>query len=182
MKLLIVEQTTDPSDYATIPIAFDVRERLDLAAVRVAQPLPTPCRTIPIARPFTKDYDAIAGNRPADWSSHDDCGPWRCVTAIADDVTVGRAAFAVRDGEATLWDIRVAPDFRGRGIGSELLAVVEGFARPAGARRVIAETQDINVPACRFYARHGYVIRTIQPLAYPELPDEVCLVWRKVLS
>jgi hypothetical protein len=39
------------------------------------------------------------------------------------------------------------------------------------------ETQNINVPACRFYARQGCVLGAIHPDAYPDLPDEVQLLW-----
>ena len=44
------------------------------------------------------------------------------------------------------------------------------------------ETQNINVSACRFYARQGCVLSAVNRFAYPELPDEVQLIWRKDLS
>jgi len=34
------------------------------------------------------------------------------------------------------------------------------------------ETQNINVPACRFYAKQGCVLRAVHPHAYSEFPDE----------
>jgi hypothetical protein len=39
------------------------------------------------------------------------------------------------------------------------------------------ETQNINVPACRFYAAQGCELRGIHPNTYPELPHEVQLLW-----
>ena len=44
------------------------------------------------------------------------------------------------------------------------------------------ETQNVNVPACRFYARQGCVLGAINRFAYPDLPDEVQLLWYKTLS
>jgi hypothetical protein len=43
------------------------------------------------------------------------------------------------------------------------------------------ETQDINVPACRFYAKHGFALRAADCFAYPTLPDETMLLWYKDL-
>jgi hypothetical protein len=43
------------------------------------------------------------------------------------------------------------------------------------------ETQNINVPACRFYAKHGFILGAVNRFAYPELPDEVELIWCKEL-
>jgi hypothetical protein len=44
-----------------------------------------------------------------------------------------------------------------------------------------AETQNINVPACRLYAKHGFVLGVINRYAYAALPDEVELIWCKEL-
>jgi hypothetical protein len=46
---------------------------------------------------------------------------------------------------------------------------------------MLVETQDINVPACRFYAAAGYVLVRVEPQAYPTLPDETRLIWQKQL-
>jgi hypothetical protein len=44
------------------------------------------------------------------------------------------------------------------------------------------ETQNINVVACRFYARQGCALRTVNHMAYAEFPNEVQLLWYKDLS
>jgi ribosomal protein S18 acetylase RimI-like enzyme len=83
---------------------------------------------------------------------------------------------------ALLWDIRVASNARGRGVGSALLAEVERWSMTRGARWLEVETQDINVPACRFYERHGFVLRSVNRDAYPGLPGEAQLLWYKELG
>ena len=43
------------------------------------------------------------------------------------------------------------------------------------------ETQQINVAACAFYSAQGGVLTRVEPFAYPELPNEIRLVWQKVI-
>jgi GNAT superfamily N-acetyltransferase len=60
-----------------------------------------------------------------------------------------------------------------------LIEAAEAAARNAGCRSLEIETQDINVPACRLYARCGYVLSAVTTDAYPEAPNEARLLWRK---
>jgi ribosomal protein S18 acetylase RimI-like enzyme len=80
-----------------------------------------------------------------------------------------------------LWDLRVRPEVRSAGIGTDLYRAVEDWARNRGCRTLKVETQNINVPACRFYARMGCTLGAVDRFAYPDLPDEVQLIWRKEL-
>jgi hypothetical protein len=48
-----------------------------------------------------------------------------------------------------------------------------------GCRLLKIETQNVNVPACYFYRRMGCTLASIDSLAYPDLPDEVQLMWAK---
>jgi GNAT superfamily N-acetyltransferase len=82
---------------------------------------------------------------------------------------------------ALLWDIRVDPASRGRGVGRALLAAVEAWAVTHGATWLEVETQNINAPACRFYERNAFVLRAVDPFAYPRLPAETQLLWYKRL-
>jgi GNAT superfamily N-acetyltransferase len=51
-----------------------------------------------------------------------------------------------RDDVAVLWDIRVSPRERGRGIGSALFRAAGDWARARGCRWFKIETQNVNVP------------------------------------
>lgn len=82
---------------------------------------------------------------------------------------------------ALLWDIRVSPPFRSKGVGSALLAAAEAWATKRGARELKVETQNINVPACRFYKSLGCQLRHVNAGVYVGLPDEVQLLWYKLL-
>jgi GNAT superfamily N-acetyltransferase len=73
---------------------------------------------------------------------------------------------------AVLWDIRVAPAFRGRGVGRALFEAVETWVGARGCAELKVETQNINVAACRFYAALGCQLRTVRTDAYPLCPGE----------
>lgn len=184
------EAPPDLFGYATIPIAFTVRE--------IARPSVSPGRPgrfdiafEEIDTPYRKDYDAVDGG-PRAWGDRFDLSRWTVFVARVDGQRVGGAVavfdapdvemLAGRRDVALLWDIRVAPDVRGAGIGAALIDAVEAWARSRGATWLEVETQDINAPACRFYTRHGFALQAVNRGAYPELPDETQLLWYKRLS
>jgi predicted GNAT family acetyltransferase len=68
-----------------------------------------------------------------------------------------------RDDLAVLWDIRVQPVVRGHGIGHLLFEAAAATARQWQCRLLKIETQNINVAACRFYAREGCQLGGIHP-------------------
>jgi len=83
---------------------------------------------------------------------------------------------------AALWDIRVEPAHRRSGVGHALFEGVVAWARDRNCRILKVETQNINVPACRFYARQGCELGVIHRHAYREYPDEVMLIWYRDLT
>ena len=87
-----------------------------------------------------------------------------------------------RDDLAVIWDIRVLPKIRGRGVGTALFRKAEGWARTKSCRHLRVETQNINVAACRYYAAQGLQLMEANRHAYPELPDEIQMIWQKVMN
>lgn len=57
---------------------------------------------------------------------------------------------------ALIWALFVDSAWRGRGLGHLLLERAESWAKESGYRAVVLETQSNNIPALRFYRRHGY--------------------------
>lgn len=182
------EPMTALAEHARVPIAFEVHCVLDVAgrdgAVVLAER--------PVEVPYVKDYDAIERQGPTEWARSFDLSNWGLIAAHSRGRRVGGAVIAFntpgitmlenRSDLAVLWDIRVAPEVRGEGIGSALFRAVEGWATVRGCRQLKVETQNINMAACRFYQRQGCVLVSIGRLAYPELPDEIQLLWYKDLS
>jgi GNAT superfamily N-acetyltransferase len=189
------EPVTEIAAYATVPIAFAIHRVLDVE-VRPDCAEGFLLSERELAVPYLKDYDAIEGaiegEGPLRWSSRFDVSNWVLFVARVEGRRVGGAAIAVntpglemlegRPDLAVLWDIRISPGARGSGVGSALFGAVEKWAASHDYRQLKIETQNVNVPACRFYERQGCMLRSIRHFAYPNLPDEVQRLWYKDLS
>lgn len=177
------------AEYANIPIAYEVNSVFSAEAggdggfELTERP--------PVTR-YRKDYDSFDPDRPQSWPTRFDTSRWAMLLARAHGELVGGATVAWdtegldmlegRQDLAVIWDLRVAPAARGRGVGQALFGAVEEWARGRGCRELKVETQDVNVPACRFYLAMGCVLRSVNPGIYPECPHEVQFLWHKALG
>ncbi len=186
MTIRYVHESTDAlHEYGNVSIAFTISSKLQTEAIdrglggwRLTE--------VPVDPPYVKDYDQHKGEGPTRWLRWDTSN-WRVISAFGRDERVGGAVVAWntagahslegRDDIAALWDIRVQPEWRGRGIGSRLFEEAVKYARSRDCRRMKIETQNNNVAACRFYASQGCDLRGIRPNAYPDFPEEVELHW-----
>ena len=175
------------ADYAAIPIAFDVRSVLSAKESSSGSFLLT---EYAVDDPYVKDYDA-GSERPREWATRFDTSQWALFLARVEGRGVGGATVAFRtsgldmlEGRtdlAVLWDIRVVPPFRGRGVGRGLFDAAEAWAIAQGCRELKVETQNVNVAACRFYAALGCQLRIVREEAYPPCPGEAQFLWYKAL-
>jgi GNAT superfamily N-acetyltransferase len=174
------------AEHAKIPIAFRVERVLDVSALEDGLGgLVLAERPIEVS--YEKDYDAVKREGPTRWPRQFDVSNWGLIAAHLDGQRVGGAVIAFntanvnmleqRHDLAVLWDLRVHARERCKGIGSQLFEVAKDWALSRGCRQLKVETQNINVPACRFYARMGCTLGSIDRFAYPELPRETRLVW-----
>ena len=187
----IVEQSVeDLTDYSSVPISFEVRAILDVQVIdRGLGGFVLSERKN--ETPYVKDYDAFKGEGPTRWAKRWDISNWGVISAFVNGSRVGGCVVAYdtpgvhklegRRDVAALWDLRVHPDHRRSGIGSRLFQAAVAWAKSRNCRLFKVETQNINVPACRLYAKHGCVVGLINRYAYDEFPDEVELVWYKEL-
>ncbi len=186
MPVDVTEETAASlADYSRIPISFEVRSVLDVTApaggfgglILTERRLDTP---------WVKSYDS-GSEHPLRWPERFEMSRWGFFAARVDGRRVGGATVAFgeegvdmlegRSDLAVLWDLRVAPEARGQGVGAALFRAAEAWAATRGCRQLKVETQNVNVPACRFYARQGCVLGAIHRFAYPDLPDEAQLFW-----
>src|SRR5262249_2258237 len=143
-----------------------------------------------VQAPYVKDYDAIEG--PLQWQRSFDMSNWGFFAARSEGLrlggavvafdTAGLAMFEDRKDLAVLWDIRVANEAREKGVGTALFRAAEKWAMAHDCQRLKVETQNINVPACRFYSRQGCVLGAIHRFAYSDFPNETQLLWYKDLT
>lgn len=173
--------------YSRIPMSFEVTEVLELTVHGGFGGFTLSQRKLDT--PYVKDYDAVDG--PLEWPQLFDVSNWQLFSAQLEGTRVGGAAVAFnspglimlegRNDLAVLWDIRVRPEARRQGVGSALFRAAETWSRERGCRRLKIETQNVNLPACRFYLRHGCTLGGIHRFIYPEFPNEVQLLWYKDL-
>ena len=194
MSLDIREEALRPaalSEYAAISIAFVVDRILEVRLLDGGLGGMSLAETA-VADPYMKDYDAVEGAGPQCWPGRFDVSNWGLITARRDGANVGGAVIASRTpglhilggrGDvAVLWDIRVSPRERSGGIGSALFRASQDWAGARGCRWLKIETQNVNVPACRFYQKMGCTLGAIDRFAYPGQPAEVQLLWWKELA
>lgn len=77
-------------------------------------------------------------------------------------------------------DIVVNPEFRGRGVGRQLLERGIQWARENNFPGVMLETQDDNVPACTLYESCGFVLSGFDRKVYKAInpnTKETALYW-----
>lgn len=142
--------------------------------------------------PYEKDYDATPDGDPGAWSKQFDVSGWAFFSAWHSQERVGGAVVAFdtsgvdgldrRRDVAVLWDLRVREDCRRSGVGRRLFSAASSRALARGCSLLKVETQNINVPACRFYAANGCMLGAIHQFAYPDFPDESMLLWYRRLG
>lgn len=85
-----------------------------------------------------------------------------------------------REDACVLWDIRVEDAYKHNGIGAKLLNMGITGAKNDGYVQMIIECQNNNVPACRFYQKHGAMLSKIDMYAYYselEVRNEIQFIW-----
>ena len=146
----------------------------------------------PVSEPWWKNYDAEPGADPASWPERFDTSAWSIISAWRGPerlgglvMLAGDPAIDMLEGRSDLgliWDLRIHPSARGQGIGRRLVDAAEEWATARGCAELKVETQNINVPACRFYEQQGFVLRSVTADAYPDLPDELQLLWYRQIA
>jgi GNAT superfamily N-acetyltransferase len=179
------------SEYARVPTAFEVRSILRVETPESGE-LGFRLVEEPVDGPYTKDYDAadVPDSRVLGWPQHFDVASWGFFLARDGTEAVGAATVAVRTPAAhmledrtdlaVLWDLRIEPARRRQGVGTVLFRYAADWSRSRGCRQMKIETQNTNVPACRFYAAQGCVLGGINRHSYtacPAVAHETMLLW-----
>jgi GNAT superfamily N-acetyltransferase len=182
------EPMTSLAEYARISIAFEVERIFEVTAREDGLGGLTLSERKLGAR-YVKDYDEI--EHPTRWTRRFDLSNWGLLTAQSQGRRIGGVVIAFdtrgvpmlegRKDLAVLWDIRVDTDWRGQGVGAALFLAAEKWAASRGAAWLKIETQNVNVPACKFYVKQGCTLGAIHRFAYSDLTDEIQLLWYKAL-
>lgn len=177
------------TELSIIPISFEVKTifRVELLDGGLGGVL---LKEEPVSHPYVKDYDARDGEGPTRWLRRFDTNNWVVLLARQKGTAIGGGALVTnspgidmlrrRQDLAVLWDLRVRPEFRGQGTGTELFRRAAQLAREKGCTQLSAETQNVNMPACKFYRKQGCRLGEINRFQYISnfpVAHEVMLVW-----
>lgn len=174
------------AEHGLIAISFEARSRIDLEALRGGRIEEVH------ADAFVKDYDAQVEERPEALALRPGSGNWVLLAAFERRRRVGGAIVArngrdyplVAGGEGlgVIVDLRVLPELRGQGVGRAVVSAATRWAEGNGLSGLIAETQDTNPGACRFYASLGFEARSVVEGAYGDACDEAQILWIRRLE
>ncbi len=179
------------NELSQISIAFEIASILEISPDS-EEPGEWIIKERSLTHHIEKDYDAISENHPLDWAEQFDLRNWGLLFAYHGEERIGGALIAYktpgvdmledRDDQAVLWDIRIARAWRGMGAGKALFEAAKEWAINHNCRELKIETQTNNATAVRFYLRQGCRLGRVIPDAYPDLPDEVQVLFYLDLS
>jgi GNAT superfamily N-acetyltransferase len=135
-------------------------------------------------RPYIKDF-AEEGESAVRWKKEFDISHWALFMAFDTLKPIGGAVVAARtpsirmldgrDDIALLWDIRVDDHYKRQGIGHRLFTMAVDWSKEQGYQYLKIECQNTNLPACRFYEKHGAELIVVNEHAYGN--GEVMFLW-----
>jgi ribosomal-protein-alanine N-acetyltransferase len=137
-----------------------------------------------VIRPLTlEDLDRVvaleAANQPAPWSEGVFRGELsaenRVYLAADEDGVVGFGGVMLVDDEAHVTNLLVEPEWRGRGIGVELMLGLIDAALQEGARHITLEVRSENEAARTLYARLGLAPVGVRKGYYGD--DDALILW-----
>ncbi|MUT68555.1 GNAT family N-acetyltransferase [Paenibacillus sp. NEAU-GSW1] len=127
------------------------------------------------SKPYFKQYD----NEEIDSTYIEDTGK-AVFLYYVDNMCIGQIRLRSNwNGYAYVEDIGVSKNWRQMGIGTKLLEKAVQWAKQNNHIGLMLETQDVNVSACRFYARNNFIIGGVDRMLYSKFPtaNEKAIFW-----
>lgn len=135
-----------------------------------------------------KNYDdeQSEGIAAEDYSNYIDNPHQIIYLALINDQVVGQIVLKRHwNNYVYVEDIKVDKQYRGCGIGRELIGQAKRWAKDGGMPGIMLETQNNNVRACKFYESCGFVIGGFDSYVYKGLnkeTDEIAIYWYLMLK
>ena len=105
--------------------------------------------------------------------------------ALAGEECLGHIRLAEGwNGDCRVEDLAVRRPHRGRGVGTALMDAAKAWAAARALPGLTLETQDNNLPACRFYQKYGFTLGGMDTRVYRNTPyrEETALYFYLLLS
>ena len=140
-----------------------------------------------------EDADAVArveaASFPVPWSRE---SFWReasnehtCYVLVCDETAaepvIGYAGCWILAGEAQITNVAILPAYRGRGIGTQLMAAVIAAAKERGATAMTLEVRPSNAPALARYHHYGFREAGRRKGYYSDNGEDAIIMWNTKL-
>lgn len=133
--------------------------------------------------PHTKNYDLIPGNSMEDWFNLFRMKTVLIFVTEENGERIGSSIAIVDNQNIDLWDLRIRKENRGKGIGRKFVKQIISILRKMNFSKIMIETQNNNVSACKLYSSLGFRIVSVERNAYsePDLRNEIRINWELTL-
>lgn len=122
-------------------------------------------------------YDAYSKDNFLRWLGYT---PDLCLVAEIDGRIAGDMITRIQDDKAELASLAIHPDFRRRGVGSELLEETVRRVMTYGIDQIDLEVRKTNLNGFRFWKKMGFILTGEQPGFYED--GETAFQMRKIIS
>ena len=99
---------------------------------------------------------------------------WNCIGMVAEheDRVVGFMAYSLYKYRCKLCNLAVAADCRGRGVGRQMVAKMQGKLTPSRRRFLDVMVRESNLPALLFFKHHGFQAGSVVHQPYEEIAED----------
>lgn len=94
---------------------------------------------------------------------------------------IGYAGCWILAGEAQITNVAILPDYRGRGVGTKLMAAVIAAAKARGASAMTLEVRPSNAPALALYHHYGFREAGRRKGYYSDNGEDAIIMWNTKL-
>ena len=105
------------------------------------------------------------------------------LVARAGDKVIGHGGMHVVWEDAHVTNIAVLPQYRGQGIGEQMMRELLSRAAARGAQRITLEVRAFNTPAQSLYRKLGFVTRpgAVRKGYYSDTGEDAIIMWKDPL-
>lgn len=106
------------------------------------------------------------------------------LVARSGDHVIGHGGMHVVWEDAHVTNIAVLPQYRGQGIGEQMMRELMSRAAARGAQRITLEVRALNTPAQNLYRKLGFVTRpgAIRKGYYSDTGEDAIIMWKDPLA
>lgn len=103
----------------------------------------------------------------------------RYVVAVDDNIVVGFGGMWIIIDEAHVTNIAVHPEYRGCGIGSQLMESLLNICRLENVSGITLEVRSSNFRAQNLYRKYGFVHEGIRKSYYEDNKEDAIIMWKR---